>query len=312
MVATCCVPFCKSGYSSVRRTKKKTGFFQFPSNAERKAAWIRAIHRKNFVPSTYSRVCSIHFKEEDFVTQRRDSNPRRHSGPLKKKTLKPDAVPSVFPDHPSYLQPKPSIQRSKRATSSSRLESDNLHLMIAMDSFEEEDTIDSLLSLKTKFLSCESDFGFVLSGEVSDERLVFFKFASDLPPKIVKSIVVSSDLSFSAYDESELIAPRFFENSMSYSKRILRFTDFQNLLACVNNYHSDFAPLHQAIQLLSSYVENSNLDASSVYAKKILFICEQLQLLCYPPGPHHKFSTSLLTTAILWKRIAQHVTKPFC
>lgn len=299
MVYSCSVPFCKSGYSSLRRNQKKVSVFQFPADPDRRAAWTRAIHRSNFVPTKYSRVCSLHFKEEDFVSERCDKNPRRQSGRLKKKSLKGDAIPSVFPDYPSYLQHTSTVRRSERATSTSRLDNENLELMMTIDSFEEDDTIDSLQALKTKFLSTGTCSGFVLSGETFEDKLVFLKFSSDLPPKIVKSVVVSQDLSFVAYEESKIISPRFFECSMSCSTQILRFSDFQNLLVYVNNHHSEHAPLLEAIEILSSYVENC--DVSSDRVKKIMFLCEQLLLLCNLPGPHHKFSTSLLTTAILWK-----------
>ena len=204
------------------------------------------------------------------MTERSDTNQWRRSGHLKRKTLKPDAIPSLFPDYPSHLQQRSSARRSERATSTSRLESENLELITLMDSFEEEDNIDSLLTLKAKFLESDSPFGFVLSGEISEERLVFLKFASDLPPKIVKSIVVSQDLSFAVYEECKTISPRFFEDSMSCSKQILRFSDFVNLLAFVNNYHSESAPLLGAIEIhvLCSYVENCNLNLSSAHVKK--------------------------------------------
>lgn len=54
----------------------------------------------------------------------------------------------------------------------------------------------------------------------------------------------------------------------------------------------------QALELLHSYVETCE---SPDQVKKLDFLCEQLHLICHPPGPHNKFSTSLLTTAIVWK-----------
>lgn len=55
-----------------------------------------ALKRKNFKPTQWSRICSAHFTQEDFLLR-----PDAHR-PL----LKSDSVPSVFPAFPSYYQPK--------------------------------------------------------------------------------------------------------------------------------------------------------------------------------------------------------------
>lgn len=52
-----------------------------------------------WIPKDRSKVCSLHFREDDY---RRD---------LKTRRLKPDAVPSVFADYPVHLQPKPTSNR---------------------------------------------------------------------------------------------------------------------------------------------------------------------------------------------------------
>ncbi|XP_022163482.1 THAP domain-containing protein 1-like [Myzus persicae] len=59
--------------------------------------WVNASKRKNFKPTQWSRVCSEHFTEEDYV-HRPDSD---------RPLLKIDSVPSIFKTFPSYLQPKP-------------------------------------------------------------------------------------------------------------------------------------------------------------------------------------------------------------
>lgn len=72
--------------------------FSFPSkNNILLDKWVNALKRKNFKPTQWSRVCSEHFTEEDYV-HRPDSN---------RPLLKIDSVPSIFKAFPSYLQPKP-------------------------------------------------------------------------------------------------------------------------------------------------------------------------------------------------------------
>lgn len=298
MVYKCSVPLCKSGYSSQRRKTKKIHFFQFPTDPERRRAWIRAIRRTGFIPTKYSKVCSQHFTADDYVSETNPAN-RQTVKRVNRPSLKCDAIPTVFHNFPTYLRSEPVTRRSERATSTSRLENENLELTLNIESFEEEDVVGSLESLKTKFSGDSPSSNFVLSPTSSVESLIFLQFATGSPPKIVKSVVVFCDLSFVAYEGTECIPSRVYEHSMSFPKNITRYTDFLNLLSNVNNYDSEKAPLYEAIDILSSYVDNHEMSHFSV--QKILFICEQLQLLCHPPGLHQKFSTNLLTIATLWK-----------
>lgn len=100
-MAYCCVPLCKSN------SKKKLGisFHEFPGNETYRQAWLKAISRKDFVPnenSNTSLVCSLHFVDSDFS-----------SSTIKRRRLKPDAVPSVFSEYPRYMQPIPPKKRRK-------------------------------------------------------------------------------------------------------------------------------------------------------------------------------------------------------
>ncbi|XP_049266799.1 uncharacterized protein LOC119374049 [Rhipicephalus sanguineus] len=96
----CCVPFCTS---SQRKKEAGVSFHEIRVNTELRERWLRVIARKNWVPnstSNYSAVCSLHFVEADF----RENTKRR--------MLKPDAVPSVFPHYPSYMKKEPPKERS--------------------------------------------------------------------------------------------------------------------------------------------------------------------------------------------------------
>ncbi|XP_070393526.1 streptococcal hemagglutinin-like isoform X1 [Dermacentor albipictus] len=97
----CCVPFCKS----TPGPSKTCSFHEFPVTMVR-FEWLRRIARKAtgtsnepWRPSDRSKVCSLHFREEDF---RRD---------LKKRRLLPNAVPSIFPGYP------PEMQQTRRLSS---------------------------------------------------------------------------------------------------------------------------------------------------------------------------------------------------
>ena len=155
MGRTCCVPYCKSGLRASKE-RKKFSLHSFPSDGVLKERWLRAISRYNFIPSKHSRVCSFHFLKSDFNTMRSDSNKWRKRGArVCRQLLKKNAIPSVFPNYPSYMQGTHSHERSN-SSSSRRLQIENDRLEHDIEAFEEEDVVCDLQSLKATFLP--SDF----------------------------------------------------------------------------------------------------------------------------------------------------------
>lgn len=67
---------CKSGYDSEERNPD-ISFHSFPIDEPIRSKWIQSLQRDNFTPSKYSRVCSVHFYEQDFETNSRDSHNSR-------------------------------------------------------------------------------------------------------------------------------------------------------------------------------------------------------------------------------------------
>ena len=76
MPSTCCVVNCSSRGSSRKSKQKKIKMFRFPADLARRDSWTRAVHRSNWQPNEYSRICSRYFIMEK---------------------------PSPFPNHPDYI-----------------------------------------------------------------------------------------------------------------------------------------------------------------------------------------------------------------
>ena len=75
----CCIYGCKSGYASQIIKNKFISFHKFPQDVGLKQQWIAKTYRKDFIPKTFSRVCSLHFNENDYAKKRKDSNKSRCS-----------------------------------------------------------------------------------------------------------------------------------------------------------------------------------------------------------------------------------------
>ena len=105
----CCVPACKSGYSSIsKEDQANISFYKFPTDSIRRDIWLRKIPREKFCVTSYTRVCSLHFSSDMFVSLSTDSKKRRKTSDgeiaiLQRPRLKDDACPTIFPNLPSYL-----------------------------------------------------------------------------------------------------------------------------------------------------------------------------------------------------------------
>ena len=88
MPTSCCVPECtKKGY--LDENGRKVSHFKFPDDPLRRKKWIHAIRRDEgvyFQIQEWTKVCSRHFREYDFI--------KTLSG---RRDLRPNAVPSLFP-----------------------------------------------------------------------------------------------------------------------------------------------------------------------------------------------------------------------
>ena len=190
----CRVPACRSGYQS-DRAPQKPSMFEFPFDPSMKCKWIRAIHRENFEPSKSSRVCSLHFTEDDYQTESADTNVtrvnNRASSTLIRRKLKKSAVPHVFPNCPSYLSSNNVQQRATMAESSSRLLKENAGIQHMIDSFFKSDQVSSISDLKCHLKSpeCILPGGYLVSE--SEQCIVFLYFSGLYGPHApaVKSCV---------------------------------------------------------------------------------------------------------------------------
>lgn len=88
-------------------------FHQFPDDAIRKAQWINAVKRKDFVPSKYSKLCSKHFSEDDFISPSESFLKTK----FKRRLLKLEAVPS---QHLSYSVSKETSKKPRITNNSNK------------------------------------------------------------------------------------------------------------------------------------------------------------------------------------------------
>ncbi|GIY75056.1 THAP-type domain-containing protein [Caerostris extrusa] len=112
MPSKCFVFGCRSNYN--RETKVRV--FSFPRNDELKQKWIEVICRKDKrQPSKASKICALHFKPEDIITEASGFNSKTQqfiTVPLQKYRLRPNVVPCIF-ENLSPTEEKRNFSRKK-------------------------------------------------------------------------------------------------------------------------------------------------------------------------------------------------------
>lgn len=98
--------------------------FSFPlKNSVLLKQWVNALKRKNFNPTQWSRICSEHFTQQDFVYRPDSERP----------LLKIDSVPSIFNGFPSHLQPKPIKVRKLPPQRNQLLNGEGIYILFVHD-----------------------------------------------------------------------------------------------------------------------------------------------------------------------------------
>ena len=301
MVNKCCVPKCTANYDS----KKDSGFvtcFGFPAKSDLKEKWIRKIPRENLLVTKHTVVCIKHFKESDII--RNDILPGKNGGPdvvipRKRLKLKSDAVPSIFPNLPSYLSDnKVSTVRASPSTRKRRYED---YENSRQEAWINRDTISSYKDFEKKAGNWTKQYeGIGLIMQLQEKCTLFYtlsKFDStngdDLCPSLRYCIKVASNLKISVWKNgfkmisSDLSWLNLQLGVLSY------WSQLENLLSHLNRCDepvSDDFLIQNAITLLkkTSCEENCGI-------KK--FILQQLELLNVKPK-QRRFSADLLITAM--------------
>ncbi|KAH7945961.1 hypothetical protein HPB49_018027 [Dermacentor silvarum] len=195
MPCKCCVPRCRGNYTG----DTKVHVFKFPRDQALRDAWIRAVPRENLTVTEHSRVCELHFMDEDIIrdaTHTDQATGRVMTVPLSHVRLRPDAVPSKFPNHSSYLSRK-TARREDPDSKRARIENAALPKAIAESNeafirAREEDKVNSVSELANHLRSQGMKFWDVIE---RNERLLLIHIVDDEAPWLKYSVCVKGDLS---------------------------------------------------------------------------------------------------------------------
>ncbi|KAH7974758.1 hypothetical protein HPB49_019200 [Dermacentor silvarum] len=148
---------------------------------------------------TMKEVCELHFVDEDIIrdaTHTDQATGRVMTVPLSHVRLRPDAVPSEFPNHSSYLSRK-AARREDPDSKRARIENAALQKAISESNeafirAREEDKVNSVSELANHLRSQGMKFWDVIE---RNERLLLIHIVDDEAPWLKYSVCVKGDLS---------------------------------------------------------------------------------------------------------------------
>jgi len=288
MVHKCAAYGCRSGYKGETVPDVKISFHAFPlNNRELCERWMKANPRKDFAPTKHSKLCSLHFKPTDFVEVHRDSNQQRMKAyadnSLVRRHLKEDAVPSVFPNAPSYLSTTTGTPRStKKASATSRREQQSKEFEHLAETFMADDSIAHLdlsgVADKLKTETTPEGFNILLLSQ-SCLLISIIDVSGDIP-KMRASISVNSDLVVTVSVDEKIVPVCHFRDIVDGP--VKQMSQLLNLMARVKSWCKEPETVsmemyvRMAVQCLKTGLQN--VDEEQEESRVIRFVTEQLQL----------------------------------
>ena len=307
----CVVPGCTSGYGPQSLLPDGVRIHCFPTNPEKRQAWAKAIPRANWEPSKRSRVCSLHFDKSDYITERNDSNSRRHRDPeLKLARLKPEAIPRTFPGCPSYLSTEKPKQRPTSCQTEERWKRQVEQAEEAAKKFLDQDKVHSpeeILSAQLEFPPLWNIITIQKNAKIIFEEVILDK---DDKPTFKFTLTVEASLKFLLVCNG-VIVPSSMVDHITPNLKIERLTDVTNILAFLNSFadssQQKYIGLEDCIEQLNSTIQNDQ-SLSVEVAQKLSFLVDQLQL-ALQPSKSRRYRANYLWTCIKWLKTSPALYK---
>ncbi|KAF2883780.1 hypothetical protein ILUMI_22366 [Ignelater luminosus] len=279
MPRRCCVPGCTSNYdSSLKENNKCVTTFSFPKDDERKLQWIRA--RKDWTPSSSAVVCVKHFCESDVIYHDKwllsDGTVQQLS--LRNPKLKPEAVPCIFPNLPSYLSSKPKCTRRDPQERHDNIIKKHSQLV---EDFLKKDIISDFNDLKNNY--CQQVNTFEWNVKLLDAAIHFYVLNYDDGLSIENSISIKQDLMVHVYVRGNLLSEHDLNWILPCDLKLSRWSQRVNLLAHFKSYASNSSNselsynLKKGLEYLIKAGERAKESDAFEFIKTLQIIIDQLQ-----------------------------------
>ena len=255
---------------------------KFPRNAERRKTWVAKVPLKNFAATNSSSLCSSHFDENAYKIASEDTNASRRDNKenitMIRKTLKKDAIPTIWPNCPSYLSKSSTPLRVTKNSSGSRSNEDTGETSLMCDSLLEESAVPSLDNLRPHL--DEKRFPESVTCIDKDNQVMFLSVvvSGSGRPEVRYSVILYEDLNYRIWvNEVELKSDQM-PPEITFDK-IDCCDQLYTILEYLDTNHGNISLKEES--LIKVALETLELIDSS---PKVEFIKEELYLMCCKPN----------------------------
>ncbi len=234
-------------------------FFDFPYDPAIRKKWISQCHRKNFEPTKYSRVCSLHFVLDDIVVKSKCSK------------LLPSAWPRLHPQLDSRFEnPKLSIRATKSSSSSTRPQNQNDIIQsrnITLLSLDQVSSYNDFCS-KLRDTTLPSDFVTVINDSTCSFLLI-----QDITtnPICQASVLVSNDFSLYLFTNRTKVPVHCGNHLLAEKGKISSVTEIAFIKSITKFEVSANFAIEVAANLLESIACDSEEHERLAICIKVLF-----------------------------------------
>ena len=179
-------------------------------------------------------MCSLHFKDDNYQIDRKDTNKARKNSKTSQfsaKILLPDAVPTIFPNLPKYLTKDVPEKRSETTSKESRFQRQYDAMELEAEEFLSADLVASRDELEEKLELPLNTFR-----SKGENRLTLYCLSeNDAGCPIVKySLIIMENLQFSMWCHEVKISPSCV-NHICKDNVINSCSSVLNILAVLKN-----------------------------------------------------------------------------
>jgi len=265
----------------------KVSTFRFPKDETKRQEWLRRIPQELLSDDITDDmvVCEKHFEQRfivrEFTYPQQDGS--SFTCPRDVPVLDSDAVPTLFPNTPSYLSsplpPKRKTPNERRAEMAAR---DDKVLEEWLDSDCITGFDDFCSSVTDKTTELQSQWIVVAKSEVV-LFLLLINVASSLVPSVVASFKVWRDMSVDIFDAKYQRDRSELQWVLGNCAKLSRWSQLPNICAHLQNTCKETAPsdtVHRITELFKTLLSSLKSNADSDNKFNVLhFIYEQFSLL---------------------------------
>ena len=291
MVRKCSIIGCRGNYQKRQDSddENNVSIFRFPKDKERLQLWLRKIPQDNLTAdqiTDYMGVCERHFDPRLIIKEYSTTGPDgvKRTWPRDAPVLDPDAVPSIFPNTPSYLSSVPPPKRKapgeRRAEASAR-DSAVFEQWLDEDSIFSFDVFLCNLSSKTADLPCEWT---VLT---KSDCIVFVNIDCSSRPIVLASFKVFKDMRVHIFDSIRQRDCSDIIWLLGDECRLSRWSQLPNICSYLQNVCSGHnvvtvtvdERVQSVVNSMKELIHATEKDENDKVEFGLKFLLEQLQLL---------------------------------